>query len=64
MEELLTEERKRGLKEKFDMVIAEDILTNQDAMMILQILIDACEREKVKTYEDMIRQSLKGSDAE
>lgn len=54
MDEIITEERREKLKRYFAEVADKDILTNEDALMIIEILHQACTRKKAEIYEDMI----------
>lgn len=54
MDEIITEERREKLKKYFAEVADKDILTNDDALMIIEILHQACARKKAEIYEDMI----------
>lgn len=54
MDEIITEERREKLKKHFAEVADKDILTNEDALMIIEILHQACARKKAEIYEDMI----------
>jgi len=54
MDEIITEERREKLKKYFAEVADKDILTNEDALMIIEILHQACARKKAEIYEDMI----------
>ena len=62
MDEILTEERKKSLIEKFMAVAEEDVLTNMDAMMIIEILLKACERAQADVYEKMVLEQIKGDE--
>lgn len=60
----LPEERKKKLKELVTKVIDDEILNEMDALAIVQVCIDACEREKAAAYEDMLKNMIEdGTDA-
>lgn len=54
MDEIIDEERRERLKEHFARIADEDVLTNGDALMIIEILRKACERKKAEVYEDIV----------
>ena len=60
MEEMLSEERKRRLVKAVTEAVEKDILTNMDALMILQILEDACRKAMTEKYEDIISDRIEG----
>ena len=62
MDEILTEERKKSLIEKFTMVAEENVLTNMDALMIVEILQRACERAQAEVYEKIVVEQIKGDE--
>lgn len=60
MDEIITAERREKLKKDFLDVANQDILTNQDALMIIEILHGACMRKKAELYEDYISGRIEG----
>ena len=62
MDEILNAERRDSLIEKFTWVAKEDVLTNGDAMKIIDILRRACERKRAELYEDLVIGRLEGDD--
>lgn len=54
MDEIIDEERKERLKEHFARIADKDVLTNGDALMIIEILRNACERKQAEVYEDIV----------
>ena len=42
------------LKEQFTEIADRNLLTNEDALMIIEILNRACARKKAEIYEDII----------
>jgi len=64
MDEILNEERRELLIAKFTEVAKDDVLTNGDALKIIDILRDACERKKAEIYEDMVIESMEGGEGE
>ena len=64
MNELLPDERIESFIEKVALVAREKVLTNLDAMTILEILQRACERASNEIYEEMITRSIEAGDAD
>lgn len=64
MDELLTGERKEHFCDMIESILADDILTNMDAMMIIEIIKNACERKKTVLYEDAMKTMISGEDGE
>ena len=58
MDEIITAERREQLKKHFCEVADKDLLTNEDALMIVEILHQACARKKAEIYEDMMNVML------
>lgn len=58
MDEKLSEDRKQGLIKAFKKTLDMDALTNADGLMIIEILEQACEREKASLYEEYIAERL------
>ena len=54
----LPEERKERLKQLIMKIIDEDVLNEFDALKIVDICIDACEREKAEAYEDLLKNMI------
>ena len=54
MDEIITEARREMLKEQFTEIADRNLLTNEDALMIIEILNRACARKKAEIYEDII----------
>lgn len=60
----LPEERKENLKTAFCKVVDADVLNEQDALAVIQICLDACEREKSAAYEHLLGSGfVDGTDA-
>lgn len=55
MDEILTAERRDALIDKFTRIAHADVLTNADALAILEILGDACKRASASLEEDMLK---------
>ena len=64
MNELLPDERIESFIEKVALVAREKVLTNLDAMAILEILQRACERASNEMYEEMITRCIEAGDAD
>ena len=64
MDEKITEERKQNLIKYFTKVAEEDMLTNSDALEIIDILQKACERKQIEIYEDYVSSAINGSEEE
>lgn len=62
MDEILEEERREALNKHFAEIADKDLLTNQDALMIIEILHQACARKKAEIYEDMISGMLENGE--
>ena len=62
MNELLPEERIESFIGKVALVAREKVLTNLDAMAILEIMQRACERAQNEIYEEMITRSIKAGE--
>jgi predicted transcriptional regulator len=60
----LPEERRERLKALIAKVVDEVVLNEEDALAIIQICLDACEREKAIAYEEMLKGMIEdGTDA-
>ena len=59
MDEILEEERREALKKHFAEIADKDLLTNQDALMIIEILHQACKRKQAEISEDIMMEMLK-----
>ena len=64
MNELLPDEKIEPFIEKISLVAREKVLTNLDAMAILEILQRACERASNEIYEEMITRCIEAGDAD
>ena len=64
MEELLSGERREGLKAAFCETVDREVLTNADAIIIIDILKAACERKKITLYENVMKDMIEGTDGE
>ena len=62
MDEILQEERRDALIEKFTHVAKADVLTNADALAILDILGQACRRASAGLEEDILAALIDGVD--
>lgn len=58
-----TDSGKKKLKELFTEFVDDEILSDADVMMVLQICSDACERMKAEIVEDVLIRKLHGGDA-
>ena len=58
MDELLSEERKESLIEKVTLIVRSDVLTNLDALAIVEILQRACERKRAEICEEIFTQQI------
>lgn len=58
MDQILNEEKRDALIAHFTEVAGHDVLTNQDALMIIEIIKDACERKQATMYEDIITRMI------
>lgn len=64
MDETITPERRDALIELFASVAEADVLTNLDALTIIEILQRACERAQVELHEGLLTALINGPDAE
>ena len=64
MDEIITEERKKNLIEMFTAVAEKDLLTNMDALTIIQVLEDACRRKTAELGEEIMKAMIEGWDEE
>ena len=64
MDEIITEERKQGLIEMFTAVAEQNVLTNMDALTIIQVLEDACRRKAAEIDENIMSALIEGDDDE
>ena len=62
MDEIITEERREALKKHFTEIADRDLLTNEDALMIIEILHQACERKKAEISEEIMISMIEGDD--
>lgn len=60
MDETLIPERRDALIRLFTGTAKLDVLTNLDALTIIQILQQACERAKVELHENFLTAMIKG----
>ena len=56
----LTEEKKAQLLKRVKDALDDDVLDLTDWMKIYDVLLEACERESAKIYEDMLTSSVEG----
>ena len=56
----LTEEKKAQLLRRVKECLDEDTLDLTDWMKIYDVLLEACERQSAKIYEDMLTSSVEG----
>jgi len=60
----LPEERRNKLKMLIEKVVDIDVLNEVDALTIIQVCLDACEREKALAYEELLKDMIEdGTDA-
>ena len=59
MDKKLTKEQRDKLIQRFKAVAEDDMLNGSDAVKIIDILIEACEREKAAVSEDMMVERFK-----
>ena len=62
MDEIISGERKEKLKAFFVDVIDADVLTNGDALKIIEKKQKACENRKAVLYEDLVVDLIEGGD--
>lgn len=62
MNEILNAERRDALIEKITSVAQADVLTNEDALVILEILARACKRSSAMLDEEMLKAMIEGED--
>ena len=62
MDEILEEERREALKKHFAEIADKDLLTNQDALMIIEILHQACKRKQAEISENIMIEIMNGDD--
>lgn len=62
MNEILTPERRDALIDKFTRIAQADVLTNADALAILEIIGQACKRASAELEEEMLRVLIEGED--
>lgn len=62
MDEKLKKERCDTLKKFCNDIIDQGVLTNGDALMIIEILREACKREKAVLYEDALASIIEGGE--
>lgn len=62
MNEILNAERRDALVDKFTRVAQADVLTNEDALAILEIIRRACERASAVLDEEMLKAMIEGKD--
>ena len=62
MDEKLKKERCDTLKNFCNDIIDQGVLTNGDALTIIEILREACKREKVALYEDALASIIEGGE--
>lgn len=64
MDELLEAERREALIEMFTSTARLDVLTNLDALTIIQILRQACEKASVEMEESIMTRLINGEEIE
>ena len=64
MDEIIKEERKAELIERFTDAVNHDYLTNADALMVLQICTDACTRKQAELFENFLTDCILDDDNE
>ena len=62
MDEILDAERRDALIDKFTRIAKADVLTNADALAILEIAENACRRASAELEEEMLRALIDGRD--
>ena len=62
MDEILNSKHRDDLIERFANVAKADLLTNMDALAIVNILVEACRRASVNLEEEMLRGLIEGED--
>ena len=62
MDEILTAERRNALIDKFTRTAQADVLTNADALAILEIVEQACKRASADLEEGMLLAMIEGAD--
>lgn len=60
MDEILKEERRDALIERFTQIAKADVLTNGDAIAILDILGQACRRASAGLEEEILAAMIEG----
>ena len=64
MNEVINAERRDALIESFTNVARMDLLTNMDALMVLEILRRVCKRASVELEEGILKAMIDGPDDE
>jgi len=62
MDEILNAERRDALIKKFTEAAKADVLTNADALAILEIVEQACKRMSASLEEEMLLAMIQGED--
>ena len=64
MNEVINAERRDALIESFTNIAKMDLLTNMDALMVLEILRRVCKRASVELEEGILKAMIDGSEDE
>lgn len=59
MDEKLTKEECERLKEMFGTIAASEVLTKYDAVMLIDVLLEACNREKAAVVEAIMEERMR-----
>ena len=62
MDRILLEKHRERLINAFTKVARNDLLTNEDGLVILELLGRACKRAAVDLDEEMLREMINGSE--
>ena len=61
---MLSDERKKALKDLICRIVDDDVLNEYDALEIIEVCQKACEREEAQMMEDMLKDLIvDGTDA-
>ena len=60
MNEILTPERRDALIDKFTRIAHADVLTNADALSILEVIGQACKRASADIEEGILKAMIEG----
>lgn len=64
MDEILEPEKRDELIERFTSTAKLNVLTNMDALMVMEILKTACQRASASMEEDFLQRLIDGEDFE